>query len=105
MTAGAPGQGGAMPDRSAVRRLLDSVRAAGRRSLTLPEGKLVCDAYGIPVPREAVAASAAEAAECAAVMGFPVALKIVSADILHKTEAGGVLLGLKSTEEVRAGYD
>ncbi len=39
-------------DRAAVRRVLDKVRAAGRQSLTAPEGKLVCDAYGIPVPKE-----------------------------------------------------
>ncbi|MGH7044639.1 MAG: acetate--CoA ligase family protein, partial [Acetobacteraceae bacterium] len=109
MTAGTSGQGNAtgnaQPDRAAVRRLLDSVRKAGRQSLTAPEGKQVCDAYAIPVPREAVAASAAEAGTLATAMGFPVALKIVSPDILHKTEAGGVLLGLKTAAEVTAGYE
>ncbi len=104
-TAGASGPRGSKPDRAAVRKLLDSVRAQGRASLTAPEGKQVCDAYGIPVPQEAVAATAAEAAKCASAMGFPVALKIVSPDILHKTEAGGVLLDLKSAEAVAAGYE
>ena len=66
------------------------VKADKRTSLTAPEGKLVCDAYGIPVPKEGVAKSAAEAAKIATDMGFPVVMKIVSPDILHKTEAGGV---------------
>ncbi|HEX8009760.1 MAG TPA: acetate--CoA ligase family protein [Casimicrobiaceae bacterium] len=91
--------------KSAVRQTLDKVKAEGRTALTAPEGKLVCDAYGIAVPKEAVATSAAEAAKLAAGMGFPVVLKIVSPDILHKTEAGGVLVGLKNAGEVQKGYE
>src|SRR3981081_142584 len=91
--------------KTAVRKILDSVKADKRTSLTAPEGKLVCDAYGIPVPKEGVARSAAEAAKIATDMGFPVVLKIVSPDILHKTEAGGVLVGLNSADEVARGYD
>src|ERR1700693_1864925 len=92
-------------DKTAVRKILDKVKAEGRTSLTAPEGKLVCDAYGIPVPKEGVATSAADAAKLAAGMGFPVVLKIVSPEILHKTEAGGVLVGVKSAEEAQKGYD
>src|SRR5438093_10378239 len=88
----------------AVRRVLDTVKAEKRTSLTAPEGKLVCDAYGIPVPKEGVAKSAAEASKLASQMGFPVVMKIVSPDILHKTEAGGVLVGLKSADEVAEGF-
>src|SRR5881392_3496412 len=88
-----------------VRRILDQVKAEGRTSLTAPEGKLVCDAYGIPVPKEGVASSGAEAAKLATSMGFPVVLKIVSPEILHKTEAGGVLVGVKSADDVQKGYD
>src|SRR5207302_624367 len=69
------------------------------------EGKLVCDAYGIPVPKEAFATSAADAAKLATGMGFPVVLKIVSPEILHKTEAGGVLVGMKNVEDVQKGFD
>ncbi len=87
-----------------VRKILDQVRGEGRDSLTAPEGKLVCDAYGIAVPKEGVANSADAAVKLAADMGACV-LKIVSPDILHKTEAGGVLVGLKTADEVRAGYD
>ncbi len=92
-------------NKTAVRQILDKAKAEGRNSLTAPEGKLVCDAYGIPVPKEGVATSAAEAAKLAAGMGFPVVLKIVSPDILHKTEAGGVLVGVKGAEEAQKGFD
>ena len=92
-------------DKQKVRQILDSVKAAGRDSLTAPEGKLVCDAYGISVPQEGVAANAAEAQKLAASMGFPVVMKIVSPDILHKTEAGGVIVGVKSAEEAASAYD
>jgi len=92
-------------NKKAVRRILDQVKAEGRTSLTAPEGKLLCDAYGIPVPKEGVATSAAGAAKLASAMGFPVVLKIVSPEILHKTEAGGVLVGVKTTAEVRKGFD
>src|SRR6266446_7604554 len=92
-------------NKTAVRQILDKVKAEGRTSLTAPEGKLVCDAYGIAVPREGVATSAADAAAIATAMGFPVVLKIVSPEILHKTEAGGVLVGVKSADEAQKGYD
>ena len=94
-----------MSNRPDVRRILDTVKAEGRTSLTAPEGKLVCDAYGIAVPQEGVATSAAEAAKIATGMGFPVVLKIVSPEILHKTEAGGVLVGVNSAEEAEKGFD
>ena len=91
-------------NKTAVRSILDKVKTDGRTSLTAPEGKLVCDAYGIPVPQEGVAKSATEAAKMASGIGFPVVLKIVSPQILHKTEAGGVLVGVKSAEDVEKGY-
>src|SRR6202790_3359476 len=90
--------------KDAVRKILDAVKADKRTSLTRPEGKLVCDAYGIAVPKEGVATSAAEAAKIASDMGFPVVLKIVSPEILHKTEAGGVLVGVKSAQEAENGF-
>ena len=91
-------------DKTAVRNIIDKVKAEGRTSLTAPEGKLVCDAYGIPVPQEGVAKSASEAVRLATGMGFPVVLKIVSPEILHKTEAGGVLVGVKDAAAVEQGY-
>jgi len=90
--------------KATVRKMLDAVRAAGRTSLTAPEGKAVCDAYGIPVPQEGLAKTAAEAAKLATRIGYPVVLKIVSPQILHKTEAGGVLVGVKNAADVRKGF-
>jgi acyl-CoA synthetase (NDP forming) len=92
-------------NKNAVRQVLDKAKAEGRTSLTAPEGKLVCDAYGIPVPKEGVATSADEAAKLASGMGFPVVLKIVSPEILHKTEAGGVLVGVDSADAAKKGFD
>jgi len=92
-------------DKSKVREILDKVKAEKRDALTAPEGKLVCDAYGIKVPGEGTATSAAEASKMASSMGFPVVMKIVSPDILHKTEAGGVIVGVKSADEATAAYE
>ena len=91
-------------NKTLVSGVLDQAKAEGRTSLTAPEGKLVCDAYGITVPKEGVATTAAEAAKLAAGMGFPVVLKIVSPEILHKTEAGGVLVGVKNAADVEQGF-
>jgi acyl-CoA synthetase (NDP forming) len=61
--------------------------------------------YGLPPPREMLATSAAQAAEATAELGFPIALKIVSPDVPHKTEAGGVILGLQGQHSVTAAYE
>src|SRR3954454_16383279 len=90
--------------KDAVRKILDSVKADKRTSLTAPEGKLVCDADGIPAPKEGVAKSASEAARIATDMGFPVVMKIVSPDILDKTEAGGVMVGVKTAGDAEKSY-
>lgn len=91
-------------NKTAVRKVLDAVKAEGRTSLTAPEGKKVCDAYGIPVPKEGLAKTAAEAAKLATAMGYPVVMKVVSPQILHKTEAGGVIVGVKSAADARKAY-
>jgi acetyl coenzyme A synthetase (ADP forming)-like protein len=90
---------------AAVGEILEAARNEGRTSLSAPEAKRVCDAYGISVPREGLATTADEAVTIAEDIGFPVVLKIVSPDILHKTEAGGVLVGLASADDVSAGYE
>ena len=92
-------------DQATVRDVLDAVRRDGRTSLSAPEAKRVCDAYGIAVPREGLATSSEQAVELAREIGFPVVLKIVSPQILHKTEAGGVRVGLSGAEGVASGYD
>ncbi|GAA1320112.1 acetate--CoA ligase family protein [Pseudonocardia xinjiangensis] len=92
-------------DKDAVREVLDKARAEGRDSLTAPEGRLVCEAYGIPTPGEGLAGSADEAVRLAGELGGRVVMKIVSPEILHKTEAGGVKVGVSGDEAVRSAYD
>lgn len=92
------------PDKDAVGAIIEAALAQGRTSLTAPEGKAVTDAYGIPTPGEALAESADDAVAVAARLGFPVAMKIVSPEILHKTDAGGVQIGVGSAAEVRAAF-
>lgn len=92
-------------DKAAVQTVLDQALAEGRTSLSAPEAKLVADAYGIPTPGEGLATTAEGAAELAAEIGFPVVLKIVSPDILHKTEAGGVVVGVDSAEAAVSAYE
>ncbi|MCO8308875.1 MULTISPECIES: acetate--CoA ligase family protein [Streptomyces] len=91
-------------DKDTVRAVLDAARAEGRTALTAPEGKRITDAYGIPTPAEGLAESADDAVALADRIGFPVVLKIVSPDILHKTDAGGVRVGLTSCAEVRGAF-
>jgi acetyl coenzyme A synthetase (ADP forming)-like protein len=92
-------------DKAAVESVLKQVKADQRTSLTAPEAKIVCDAYGIPLPREGLANSAAQASKIADDIGYPVVMKIVSADILHKTEAGGVKVGVADATAAAAAYD
>ncbi|MFA6213783.1 MAG: acetate--CoA ligase family protein [Candidatus Micrarchaeia archaeon] len=61
--------------------------------------------YGISYPRTEVASTRAQAVKAAEGMGYPVALKILSSQVFHKTDRGGVLLGLKSSDEVQKGHD
>ncbi|MFC5263857.1 acetate--CoA ligase family protein [Kribbella qitaiheensis] len=91
-------------DKAVVQSILDQALAEGRTSLSAPEAKLVADAYGIPTPGEGLATTAEGAAGLAAEIGFPVVLKIVSPDILHKTEAGGVVVGVDSAEAAVTAY-
>jgi acetyl coenzyme A synthetase (ADP forming)-like protein len=92
-------------DRDAVREVLDKALAEGRESLTAPEGRRVCEAYGIPTPGEGLASTADDAVRLATELGGDVVMKIVSPDILHKTEAGGVKVGVSGDDAVRAAFD
>jgi acetate---CoA ligase (ADP-forming) len=74
--------------------------AAGRSQLGMLDLAPLLDSYGIPCATPRLAATAVEAAAVARTVGFPVALKVHSADISHKTEVGGVRLGLHSADEV-----
>jgi acetyl-CoA synthetase (ADP-forming) len=77
----------------------------GRNYLLEPEAKMVCMEYGIPVPRFKVALTYDEAIKFAEGIGYPVVLKIVSPDIIHKFDIGGVTLNLKNSSEVKNAYE
>ena len=88
-----------------IASIIDKARADRRTLLTEVESKDILEEAGIPTARARLASSAQEAAKIAREIGFPVALKIVSPDISHKSDVGGVKLGLKTQEEVTAAFD
>jgi acetyl coenzyme A synthetase (ADP forming)-like protein len=92
-------------DRDRVREILDGVRGEGRLSVGEAEAREILEAYGVPTPATYLARDAEEAAHFAEEIGFPVAVKIASPDIMHKTEVGGVRLNLASPDEVREAFD
>ena len=77
----------------------------GRCALGEAQSKELLRRYGIRTPREALAKSPQEAAQIASEIGYPVVLKIASPAVTHKSDIGGVLLGLRSEAELVAGYD
>ena len=90
--------------RNASKAIIDKVRKEGRDSLSEAEGKEILMAYGVPTPGEAIVISADDAAKECDRIGYPVVMKIVSPDILHKTDVGGVVVGVKSAEEAKEAY-
>jgi acetyltransferase len=84
---------------------IEMVRAAQGQALTESAGKQLLALYGIPVTPERLVTGAAEAAQAAQEIGFPVAMKIVSPQITHKTEAGGVALHVARADEARAAFE
>ena len=76
----------------------------GRKFLLEPEAKTVCKDYGIPVTNFKVAKNETEAVEFAEEIGYPVVLKIVSPDVIHKSDVGGVVINLKDAKDVRNTY-
>lgn len=91
--------------RAKAREIVARARQAGRKALTEAEAKTILELYGIPTPRRRLVESAAAAAAAAEELGFPVVMKIASPDITHKTEAGGVRLGIKSAAEAAAAFE
>ena len=85
--------------------VFNQAKKEGRKYLLEPEAKTLCQQYGIPVTRFKVATSPEEASKSADEIGYPVVLKIVSPDVLHKFDVGGVVLNLKGSSEVKEAYD
>jgi acetyltransferase len=91
-------------DRERASMTLIAARKAGRLKLNEMEARQIVAAYEIPLPRTQLANGAEQAAQYAEEIGFPVVMKIISPDILHKSDMGGVLVGIDSVEGARQGY-
>jgi len=94
-----------VPYTGGVRRVFEAARVEGRLDLGEVEAREVLKAYGLRVPESEVAGSGEEAAEQAEKIGFPVVMKIVSPDILHKSDIGGVRIGIRDRQEATDAYD
>ena len=90
------------PDRAKAQAVIRDALAGGRRVLSEPEAKTMLAAYGIPVVQTRIAHTIEEAVQAAQQIGFPAAVKILSSDITHKTDVGGVVLDLETPDAVRA---
>jgi acetate---CoA ligase (ADP-forming) len=92
-------------DHEIVRQTIKRVLGEGRLSIGDAEAREIMTAYGLHIPKSEIARTPNEAVEIAARFGFPVVLKIASPDILHKTDVGGVKVGLRNTNEVLDAYE
>ena len=92
-------------DRAAVERVFSGVRTEGRVTIGDFEARSIMEAYGLKIPRSDVARDPDQAVEIASHIGYPVVLKIASPDILHKTDVGGVKIGLEDAEAVRDAFE
>jgi acetyl-CoA synthetase (ADP-forming) len=88
-----------------VSKIFEDARRQGRKLLLEPEAKAVCMEYGIPVTKFRVAKTVDEAVKFAEELGYPVVLKIVSPDVIHKFDVGGVVLNLQSRWEVQKAFN
>src|SRR3954467_823549 len=93
--------------KASARAVLEKALKAANGAAALDEvaSKKLLKAYGIPVSKEEIAQTAAEAVKIAKTIGFPVVAKVVSADILHKSDIGGVVLNLNSAAEVKKAFN
>ena len=92
-------------DKEHIAAIISQARREGRRALLVNESLEIVSRAGIPVPEGGLARSVKEAVEIARDVGFPVALKVVSPDILHKSDIGGVKLNIYSEEEVERAFN
>ncbi|OHD63968.1 MAG: hypothetical protein A2176_15155 [Spirochaetes bacterium RBG_13_51_14] len=95
----------AVIDVAAIDRIIDGALAENRHFLLAHEGSAVMRAAGVQIPQTRVARSIDQAVEFAEEIGYPLVLKVVSKDILHKSDAGGVALDIVNKEEVMDAYE
>jgi acetyltransferase len=92
-------------DKGSVRKLIDKVWSEGRLSIGDAEAREILKAYGLAIPHSEIAETPSDAIEIANKLGYPVVLKIASPDILHKTDIGGVRVGLQNDEQLKDAYE
>ncbi len=92
-------------DRATVQAILDTLKRQGGAVLGPQEAQQVATAYGISTPSQGLATQADEAGTLADELGYPVVLKIVSPDLIHKTDAGGVLTDVGNAQDAAAGFN
>ena len=92
-------------DRQKVRDIFEKIRGQNRRELVEVEARDVLDAYGLPVARTILATNLEECIKAGREIGYPVVIKIASPQILHKTDVGGVVVGIENTDELISAYE
>lgn len=92
-------------DASRAAAVIEGVKRGGRKFVTEPEAKTILASYGVPVTRDVVCRTAEEAVDAARLIGFPVVMKVVSPQVVHKTEYSAVRVGVSSADEVLATYE
>lgn len=92
-------------DKVKVKKVFDAVKKQGRTNLLEEEGQEVLRAYGFPLPQSILAKTEDEAVKAAKKIGFPVVMKIASPQIIHKSDAGGVKVGMSNEKDVRDAFN
>ena len=96
---------GVAQERPAVKAIFKKVKDEGRSNLLETESRELLKEYGVTLPQARLVTNVQEAVSAADKMGYPLAMKVVSPDIIHKSDVGGVKLNLNSTQEVEKGFE
>jgi 4-hydroxybutyryl-CoA synthetase (ADP-forming) len=91
-------------DTAKVKSIFENVRKNGRSNLLEEEGYEVLEAYGFPTPKSILCTTEQECMSAAKQIGYPLVMKIVSPDIIHKSDAGGVKVGIKTDDELKNSF-
>ena len=91
-------------DTDKVKSIFENVRKHGRANLLEEEGYEVLQAYGFPTPQSILCTTEQEGIDAARQIGYPLVMKIVSPDIIHKSDAGGVKVGVKTDDELKSAF-
>jgi len=92
-------------DTSKIKSIFENVRKNGRNNLLEEEGYEVLEAYGFPTPKSILCTTEQECINAARQIGYPLVMKIVSPDIIHKSDAGGVKVGIKTDDELKKSFN